>query len=286
VPADRRAAVAKEIDAVRALTAPIAVIVEGDPALVTIDGEKEGLTPLTQMVPLGPGKHVVHAEREGDVPEDRTIDVVSGQAQAVTFSLKSLTRPVEVVIETKPSGALVSVDGDAAMPSPRRASLKPGAHEVVARLEGHGSARSDVVVQPGLPRTVTLELVAVAAVATVAPRKFPIVGVAVLGVGLVSAGVGAFFATQAAATASRVTTFVQPGAVSWDASWAKTERAGLQQQLLAQILLGAGAGLSVAGLVVTLITAFSEPAPADKPAAHLLFLPSPDGATAACVVSF
>lgn len=282
VPAERRALVAKEIEAVRALTAPIAIIVEGEPAQVTIDGEKEGTTPFTQMVPLGPGKHTVRAEREGDVPEERTLEVVSGQAQAVTFSLRSLTRPVEVTLETKPIGALVSIDGDAGAPSPRKVMLKPGTHEVVARLEGHSSSRSDVVVQPGQSRSVTLELISLPTGAPPA-RRFPVVGVSLLGVGLISAGVGAFFAVQANATSNRVSSFAQPGGVTWDASWVKTERSGLQQQLAAQVLLGAGAGLALTGLVVTLITAFVEP---EKPTASLFLLPSPEGVTAACVVSF
>jgi PEGA domain len=192
------------------------------------------------MVPLGPGRHTVRAESEGDVPEERTLEVVSGQAQAVTFSLRSLTRPVEVTLETKPVGALVSIDGEAGAPSPRKVMLKPGTHEMVARLEGHSSSRSDVVVQPGQPRSVTLELTSLPTAAPPA-RRFPVVGVSLLGVGLISAGVGAFFAVQANATANRVSSFAQPGGVTWDASWVKTERSGLQQQLAAQVLLGAGA---------------------------------------------
>ena len=282
VPAERRAAVAKELEAVRALTAPVAVIVEGEPARISIDGEKEGSTPLAEFVPLGPGKHVVRAEREGDVAEERTIEVVSGQAQAVQFTLKSLTRAVEVTIETRPAGALVSIDGEAGAPSPRTVPLKPGTHEVVARLEGFNPTRTDVVIQPGQPRSVKLELVAGGSGGPT--RPFPVVGVSLLSAGLISGGLGVFFAVQATSTASTVTNFARPGAVTWDAGWVKTERAGQQQQLLAQILLGAGGALAVSGLIATFVTAFSEPA---KPPTALFFVvPSSQGASASCVMSF
>lgn len=283
VPSERRTAVAKEIEQVRALTAPVAVIVEGEPALITVDGEKEGLTPLTEFVPLGPGKHVVRAEREGDVAEERTIEVVSGQAQAVQFSLRSLTRPVEVSIETRPAGALVSIDGAPGAPSPLTVPLRPGTHEVVARLEGHNPTRTDVVVQPGQPRSVTVELLAVPASVQAPVAKFPVVGVSLLSAGLISGGLGVFFAVQASNTSSTVTTYARSGAVSWDAGWVKTERAGQQQQLAAQLLFGAGGALAISGVIATFVTALSEPG---KPTATLLIVPSLHGASASCVVSF
>lgn len=287
VPAERRAAVAKEIEQIRSLTAPIAIIVEGEPAKITVDGESEGTTPLSDMVPLGPGKHVVKAEREGDVTEERTIEVVSGQAQAVQFSLKSLSRPVEVVLETKPTGALVSIDGEAAAPSPRTVQLKPGTHEVVARMEGHTPARTDVVVQPGQPRSVTLELLAVAPVITQAPaRPFPVVGVSLLSAGLISAGFGVFFAVKATTAANEVSAFTRQGAVTWDVQWGNTERDGKQAQLAAQLLLAGGGALAVSGVIAIFVSAFAEPAAPAKPAARLLLVPSPHGASASCVVSF
>lgn len=284
VAGERRAAVAREIEAIRALTAPIAVIVEGEPAAISVDGEREGSTPLTDFIPLGPGKHVVRAEREGDVAEERTIEVVSGQAQAVQFKLRSLSRPVEVVIETRPAGALVSIDGAVGAASPRTVQLKPGTHELVARLEGHAPARTDVVVQPGEPRNVKLELLAVSPVGVTAPsRPFPVLGVSLLSAGLVAGGFGVYFAVQSSTASSQVTTFARSGAVTWDQQWAKTERAGLDQQLAARLLLGGGGALALSGVIAIIINAVAEPT---KPTATLLIVPSPTGATASCVVSF
>lgn len=286
VAAERRTAVAKEIEQVRALTAPVAVIVEGEPASITVDGEKEGQTPLTDMIPLGPGKHVVRAEREGDVGEERTIEVISGQAQAVQFSLKSLTRPVAVAFETRPVGALISIDAEAGAPSPRTVQLKPGSHEVVARLEGYTPTRTDVVVQPGQPRTVTLELLAVAPVITQAPaRPFPVVGVSLLSAGVIAAGLGILFAVQATNSAAEVTAFTRPGGVTWDVQWGNTERAGQQQQLAARLLFAGGGALALSGVIVAFITALSEPGSA-KPTARFLLAPTTQGASASCVVSF
>lgn len=283
VPADRRAAVAKEIEQVRSLTAPVAIIVEGEPAVITIDGEREGLTPLSEFAPLGPGKHLIRAEREGDVAEERSIEVVSGQAQAVQFSLRSLTRPVEVNLETRPPGAMVSIDQEPAARAPRTVKLKPGTHEVVAKLEGYTPTRTDVVVQPGQGRSVTVELAPVPPAVTTS-RRFPVLGVTLISAGLISSGLGLYFAAQAGTTASQVTRFAQSGGVTWDAAWTKTERAGQQQQLAAQVLLGAGGALALSGLVATFLSAFSEPGAA--PRAQFLVLPSSTGVSASCAVSF
>jgi hypothetical protein len=280
VPGERRKAVAQEIEQVRALTAPVAVIVEGEPATIFIDGEHEGTTPFTDLVPLGPGKHVLRAERAGDQPEERAITVVSGQAQAVQFSLKSLSRPVEVRLETRPVGALVSIDGAAAGAAPLTVSLPPGTHEVTARLDGYTSARTDVIVQPGQPRSVALELVALPAAAP-PPGKFPVLGVSLLSAGLVSGGLGIFFAVKANAAETAVNGFVRMPGATWTDDWARTERVAKEQQLAAQLLLGGAGALGVAGLVATFVTVFSEPS-----APKVSIIPTPSGVSASCVVSF
>jgi hypothetical protein len=112
-------------------------------------------------------------------------------------------------------------------------------------------------------------------------------GVSLLSAGLISAGVGVFFAVKASTAANEVTAYTRQGAVTWDVQWGNTERDGKQAQLAAQLLLAGGGALAVSGVIAIFVTAFAEPAPAPaKPTARLLIVPSPHGASASCVVSF
>ena len=77
--------------------------------------------------------------------------------------------------------------------------------------------------------------------------------------------------------------FARPGAVTWDATWVKAERAGQQEQLAAQLLFGGGGALVISGVIATFVTALSEPG---KPTARLFLIPTAQGATASCAISF
>ena len=131
----------------------------------------------------------------------------------------------------------------------------------------------------------TLELLSLGpSVQPAAPsRPFPVAGVSLLSAGLISGGLGVFFALRASSASSEVTAFARPGAVTWDATWVKTERAGQQEQLAAQLLFGGGGALVISGVIATFVSAFSEPG---KPTAQLLIMPTAQGVTASCAVSF
>ena len=71
--------------------------------------------------------------------------------------------------------------------------------------------------------------------------------------------------------------------MTWNADWATTERTAQQRQLAAQLLLAGGGALALSGVVATFISAFAGPG---KPTASLLVIPTAQGASASCVVSF
>lgn len=280
VPKDRRAAVAQELEQIRQLTAPVAVIVAGAPAKLLVDGELYGTTPLTEMVPLGPGQHVVRAERDGHAPDEKRIEVVSGQPQAVQLEPRSLTAPVAVTIESDPPGALVSIDGAAALKVPATHPIAPGNHEFVARLDGYAPSRSDVEVKPGEPRSVRVALVALPP--PPAPRPFPKLGVSLLGGGVVLGAVGGVFAWQANAAGQKVAALAKSNG-TWDPSWARVEASGKQFNTVAWALLGTGAASLAVGAVLTGLGLQGDAAPA--PAVAVM----PDfqgGGSVSCAVHF
>lgn len=265
---ERREAVARERDAIRALTAPVAVIVDGKPATVLVDGEKVGETPLQDLLVLGVGRHKVRAEREGSTPDERVIDVRSGQALSVLLAPFSLTEPVEVSVECGTPLTTVSLAEAPAVSCPTTLNLTPGTHELVARAAGFVASRTEVLVQPGVARKVT--------VAELVPRAppFPALGVTLLGGGVVVGGVGLAFALMASANAQRTSTLARAGG-PWDAAAITNEAAGQRNSVLGWTFLGVGAAGLVAG-VVTLVVQVKNPAPVT-----LSFVPLPGG-LAAC----
>lgn len=255
VPADRRAAVDDELQQIRALTAPIAIIVKGPAgAKVLIDGEAAGVTPLTELVLLGPGKHLVRAEREGYAPAEKSLEVVSGQAQAVELDPKSLNAPGHVVIECSPAGTTVAIDADPEEACPLEADLAPGTHELVARAEGHALLRTEVLVQPAEPRTVRLTLVPSAAPA----RPFPTLGVTLLGGGVVLGGVGAVFAVLAGGAARDVSTLSTSGG-AWDARAVALQASGQRDSALGWTFLGLGSAAAAAGVIALVLHGNEKP---------------------------
>ncbi|MEW6432678.1 MAG: PEGA domain-containing protein [Myxococcota bacterium] len=268
IPAERREAVAREVEAIRALTSPVAVIVDGAPATVLVDDEPVGTTPFSELLLLGIGKHKVRAEREGCTPDERVIEVKSGQAQSVQLSPASLTEPMPVEVGCVTPGARVSADGAAPVACPATLTLPPGTHELVASAPGFVSARTEVLVEPGKPRRVTIAELAVRA------RPFPTLGVSLLGGGVALGGAGLAFALMASANATRTADTVRAGG-PWDAAAVSNEQAGVRNSALAWTFLGLGAGALAAGVITLALQLSGQPS-----AGVALLLPTPGGLVA------
>jgi hypothetical protein len=268
IAAERRDAVAREREAIRALTAPVAIIVDGKPASVSVDGEKVGQTPLQDLLVLSVGKHKLRAEREGCTPDERTVEVRSGQALSVQLAPVSLTEPVEVTIECATPKTTLRLDQISAVSCPTVLALVPGNHELLAQADGFVTSRTEVSVQPGQVRKVTVsELVP-------RPPPFPTAGVSLMAGGVVVGGVGLAFALMASANAERTSTLIRSGG-PWDAAAISNEAAGQRNSLLGWTFLGVGGAALVAG-VVALVVQVKSPTPVT-----VSFLPAPGG-LAAC----
>lgn len=119
-------------------------------AEVMIDGQRQGLTPMT--IAVAPGKHMLIVRRGTDV---RTVPlaIAAGAEIAEHFELAAVdaTFPVpgRISIATDPPGARVTVDGEPRGISPITVdSVSPATHTVRVS-NGDASAERVVAVQPG-----------------------------------------------------------------------------------------------------------------------------------------
>lgn len=277
VPPDRRESVETELSQIRALTSQVVVKVEGAPAKVFLDGEEVGLTPLAEPLLVGPGRHTVRATREGEPDAEETFELASGSKKELSLVLKAVNAgPVEIAIETDPRDAVLMVDGKLAGVSPTKVELGPGSHEVIAELDGYQSARTDVVVEPGKPRTVKLKLVLGGSAASSGGRgRFPVVGVIFFGVAALSAGLSVLFAVQSGNASRQVSEFFRLGG-PWDATRVAVEQGGLRDQTLAGVFIGVTGGALAAGVIATIV---SLTASSDEESSFLL-MPATSGAQA------
>jgi hypothetical protein len=276
VPADRRASVETELSQIRALTSKVTVKVEGAPATVLVDGEEVGKSPLAEPILLGPGKHVLKATREGEPDAEQTIELASGGATEVVLAVKPKAPqgPVEITVETDPKDAVLMLDGKLAGLSPTKLELAPGSHELIAELDGYQSARTDVVVEPGKPRTVKLKLVAGGSSSSSGPGRFPVVGVILFGAGVVAGGLAVLFAIQSTSASRQVSEFFRLGG-PWDAMRQGVEAAGMRDQTLAGVFIGVSAAAIVGGVIATIVSVTST----DEESSFLL-TPTTNGAMA------
>lgn len=78
-----------KLDALASGPATLALRSDPDGAIVTLDGEVAGTTPIDSM-PVIPGKHVIRVSREGYIAIEREVTFVEGVNEELDFSLEKL----------------------------------------------------------------------------------------------------------------------------------------------------------------------------------------------------
>jgi hypothetical protein len=135
-------------------------------AMVVVDGQQRGMTPLSLQ--LKPGRHVVELVTEGDV---RTIPVTitaGGQVSQFIEIPRAASALGELQIRTEPAGAQVSVDGRVLGRSPLTAEgLTPGQHTVVLENE-LGQVTQRVTIEAGTTASLVVPMTT--------PRNAPVSG--------------------------------------------------------------------------------------------------------------
>jgi formylglycine-generating enzyme required for sulfatase activity len=136
---------------------------------VLIDGEPAGKTPLTAQVLEG--RRAFRVQLSGYKPDEQSITVVAGQAQALP---EIVLAQADAVLELRstPAGASVTVNGRFEGRTPLELALAPGENSIVRLFrDGYADAERSIRLQSGERRRLDVSLVA--DIATVEFRAEP-----------------------------------------------------------------------------------------------------------------
>jgi hypothetical protein len=142
------------------------IVVQSTPsgALVTIDGQPAGLTPVT-VPDLALGEHRVQVARPGFVPAAARVDLTpESPTRTLTLVLaagvdESGPAVGTLNVDSRPRGATVSVDGRRVGTTPLRLpDLAAGAHVVQIELQGYRTVRAEVTIERARPARVAVTL--------------------------------------------------------------------------------------------------------------------------------
>jgi tetratricopeptide (TPR) repeat protein len=90
----------QELDMVLALVAQVSVSSQPSGALITIDGEEQGMTPLSEVVVLTPGRHTLEASLSGHESVSQELNVKASESRQLQIVLEPLKKvETEVAIE-------------------------------------------------------------------------------------------------------------------------------------------------------------------------------------------
>lgn len=173
-------------------------------------------------------------------------DQYQADARARLSALRERVGRTSVRIVGGPEGATILVDGEdrGRTPRPDAIQVTPGSHRIVVQREGYEDFVSSVAVPAGQSLEVTVEMAAAeAAVAQDGGGELPIVPIILFSAGGAALVAGAVMGGIALSEAENA-----PGRDSAEADSARGLALG------ADITMGAGVALGVAGLIVLLVT--------------------------------
>jgi formylglycine-generating enzyme required for sulfatase activity len=125
-------------------------------AQVTTGGTFRGVTPVT--IELSPGvTHQVTVARAGYAPWTREVFAEPDKESTLDARLSALL--VEVRIQGEPADAEVFLNGVSRGKAPVTASLPASRHKLEVRREGYDRYSTDLVLAPGIGRTINYKLV-------------------------------------------------------------------------------------------------------------------------------
>ncbi len=159
----RRQEVERERQEILSLVGHVTVdVAEPAGALIRLDGAELGDAPLHREVAVAPGRHRIDVSAKYHTPEERTVDIVSGQKLTVEVRLAPSAKeaPTTLAITTIPPNARIAIDGRSVGRSPWTGPVESGGHRVRVSLDNHAPAEQEVLVQSGQTRSLSLLLTA------------------------------------------------------------------------------------------------------------------------------
>jgi tetratricopeptide (TPR) repeat protein len=96
--ADVRAEVQTNIRQIKKMVAKVEITANVQQAVVLVDGEQIGLTPLATPIVVGAGTHRIRISAEGYTNQEKQISVVAGKPQVVEFTLEPASAVAAAVV--------------------------------------------------------------------------------------------------------------------------------------------------------------------------------------------
>ncbi|HTU64588.1 MAG TPA: SUMF1/EgtB/PvdO family nonheme iron enzyme [Steroidobacteraceae bacterium] len=125
-------------------------------AQVTTGGSFRGITPVT--IDLAPGvSHTISVARAGYAPWTRELFAEPDKTSTLDARLAALL--VDVRIQGTPEGAEVFLNGESRGKAPVSVQLPAARHKLELRAEGYNPQTSDLVLAPGIARTIDFKLI-------------------------------------------------------------------------------------------------------------------------------
>ena len=134
----------------------VSVRVNEPGAHITFRAQILGSTPLAGPLLLEAGQGTLRVEKDGFFAFTRAITLRGGGSATFDVTLGSKERNARLVIKSPIAGSLISIDGRRLAQAPAEALLSPGTHRILAHREGYADASTQVIVDAGQNRVITL----------------------------------------------------------------------------------------------------------------------------------
>ena len=132
------------------LPGELSISTQPEGAVVHVDGEERGQTPLAGMK-LPPGTHALSLQHPRYQAHQQTLEVRGrGEVQSLEIALEPAW--AEVRVDSEPSGATVRIDGEPAGTTPATLELLQGERELFLELGGFATLRQTLTIEAGQPR--------------------------------------------------------------------------------------------------------------------------------------
>jgi tetratricopeptide (TPR) repeat protein len=174
-------------------------------ATILVDGMKQGVSPLVEVV--SPGKHVVRVSAPGYITEER--DIIAVEKIMVPLEITLKEEPAYLTLTTE-DGAIVRIDGRTMGEAPlaKKVELKKGSHNVFVSLPGYYTRRETIELEAGKTKTVDLTL------GRTRQRLVSYGLLSVAGAGFIGAGIQGAVALQKQSTAQNILQQTQSGNIT------------------------------------------------------------------------
>lgn len=145
------------VDDLRQRVCELHVAVNVPGAEVTLGTEVLGTSPLPVALYVNAGQYRLRVEKDGYFGIERRVTLNGGGVASYEVSLETKAQHAKLIIQSRVPGASVQIDGRPIGQAPTEAVLPPGAHTILARRKDYTDASTQVVLEAGQLRTITLD---------------------------------------------------------------------------------------------------------------------------------